>query len=400
MVYSHSKLETYQNCPRKYKLCYLDDLRPEEEGIEAFLGSRFHEAMEELYSELYFRLMSLEEVKACYDSAWKKKFHDKVKIVEQGRTAEDYFRLGLKFIEDYYKHYYPFNQNRILGLEQALEIDLYGDRRYLLRGFADRIDLAPDGLIEIHDYKTASQLPPQMAVEADRQLALYQLGIKQKWPWAEKFRLVWHYVAFDQELYSTRTPEQLDQLRKEIATLIDRIEAEQEFPPQESGLCRWCAYWDYCPLKKHEVALEKLSPSEYGQEEGVVLVNSYVTYWEQKKQAEAELEKLKEALVQYADRYQVDRINGSEYYLTIVRKEIVRFPAKGQAERQKLENILREAGLWPALASLDLNSLEKAILEETLSPEVLEKLKDLISKEKMVTLRASKKAESKDQTKT
>lgn len=148
------------------------------------------------------------------------------------------------------------------------------------------------------------------------------------------------------------------------------------------------------------MALEKLSPSEYGQEEGVVLVNSYVTYWEQKKQAEAELEKLKEALVQYADRYQVDRINGSEYYLTIVRKEIVRFPAKGQAERQKLENILREAGLWPALASLDLNSLEKAILEETLSPEVLEKLKDLISKEKMVTLRASKKAESKDQTKT
>ncbi|MDD8020809.1 MAG: PD-(D/E)XK nuclease family protein [Acidobacteriota bacterium] len=262
MSYSHSKLETYQNCPRKYKLCYLDRLRPEEEGIEAFLGSCFHETMEKLYSELRFRVMSLEETKAYYESLWKKNFHDKVKIVEEGRTVDDYFRLGLKFIEDYYKHYYPFNQNRILGLELELEIDLYGDSRYLLKGFADRIDLTPDGLIEIHDYKTASQLPPQATADADRQLALYQLGIKQKWPWAEKFRLIWHYVAFDQEISSTRTPEQLDQLRAEIAWLIDKMEADLEFPAQESGLCRWCAYWAYCPLKRHEVELDKLPPKQ------------------------------------------------------------------------------------------------------------------------------------------
>ncbi|HNS04918.1 MAG TPA: PD-(D/E)XK nuclease family protein [Candidatus Saccharicenans sp.] len=399
MVYSHSKLETYQNCPRKYKLSYLDRIPAEEEGIEAFLGSRFHEAMEKLYSELRFRLMSLDEVKAYYESTWQKNFHDKVKIVEEGRTADDYFRLGLKYIEDYYQHYYPFNQNKILGLEQELEIDLYGDRRYILKGFADRIDLRPDGVIEIHDYKTASQLPAQATADADRQLALYQLGIKQKWPWAEKFRLVWHYVAFDQEISSTRTPEQLEQLRDEIAALINRIETEKEFPPQESGLCQWCAYWAYCPLKKHLVELQKLPPNEYLAEEGVALVDKYISYLEKKKQAEEELEKLKEAIIKYAEENQVDRINGSVYSLTMVRKEIVRFPTRGQAERQKLENILREAGLWSALASLDLNSLEKAILEETLSSDVLEKIKNLVSREKLVMIRSGKKADNKDQTK-
>jgi putative RecB family exonuclease len=396
MIYSHSKLETYQNCPRKYKLGYLDRIPSEEEGIEAFLGSRFHEAMEKLYSERRFRLMSLDEVKSYYESAWQKNFHDKVKIVEEGRTAADYFQLGLKYLEDYYQHYYPFNQHKILGLEQEVEIDLYGDRHYVLKGFADRIDLTPDGVIEIHDYKTASQLPPQAAIDADRQLALYQLGIKQKWLWTEKFRLVWHYVAFDQEVTSSRTPEQLDQLRAEIAGLIHRIETEQEFPPRESALCRWCAYWAYCPLKKHQVKLEKLPQNKYLEEEEVVLVDRYINYVEQKRKADEELEKLKEAIIKYAEDHELARVNGSQHYLTLSSKNIVRFPDKGREERQKLENILREAGLWSALASLDLNSLEKAILEETLSPDVLEKIKDLVSKEKLVMLRASKKTDNKE----
>ncbi|MDI6846268.1 MAG: PD-(D/E)XK nuclease family protein, partial [Candidatus Saccharicenans sp.] len=61
MKYSHSKLSTFENCPLKFKLAYIDEIRVEEEGIEAFLGSRFHQAMEKLYSELPFRTMTLDE---------------------------------------------------------------------------------------------------------------------------------------------------------------------------------------------------------------------------------------------------------------------------------------------------------------------------------------------------
>lgn len=399
MTYSHSALETYETCPRKYKFSYRDHLVPEEEGIEAFLGSCFHEAMEKLYRELPFRTMSLEELKVYYQDTWQKNFKEqkeKLKITEPGRTVEDYFRLGLKFLEDYYRHYYPFNQNRILGLEEKLEIDLFGDGRYRLIGFADRIDQTTDGVIEIHDYKTGSKLPPQEAAETDRQLALYQLGIKQKWPWAEKFKLIWHHVAFDLEISSTRTPEQLEELKRRIAELIDRIEADREFEPREGALCDWCGYWSYCPLKKHAVKLQKLPANEYLQEEAVVLVDKYMTYLDQKKQAEEELDKLKEAIIKYADDHDLARINGSQYSLTLTRKDIVRFPSRGQAERQKLEDILREAGLWSTLASLDLNSLEKAILEETLSPDVLKKIRDLVSKEKLIMLRPGKKPDDKD----
>jgi len=138
--------------------------------------------MEKLYSDLPFRTMTLDEVKAYYESQWKKNFHDKVVVVRPERTPDDYFRLGLKFIEDYYRHYYPFNQNRVLGLEQYIEVELEGKRRYILQGYVDRIDLTSDEVIEIHDYKTSTSLPEQAQVDADRQLALYQLGVKKKCP--------------------------------------------------------------------------------------------------------------------------------------------------------------------------------------------------------------------------
>jgi len=388
--YSNSKLSTYETCPWKFKLAYIDRLEVEEEGIEAFLGSRFHEAMEKLYRELPFRTMSLEELKAYYEEQWKKNFHDQIVIVAPDRTADDYFRLGLKFIEDYYRHYYPFNQNRVLGLEQKIEIDLDGDGRYIILGYVDRIDLTPEGVIEIHDYKTSSSLPEQAQADADRQLALYQLGVKRKWPWVEKFKLVWHYVAFDLEITSTRTPEQLEQLKQEIRRLINQIEADREFLPRESVLCQWCAFWDYCPLKKHEATLEKLPANEYLSEEGVVLVNKYIDYLNQKKEAEAELEKLREAIIEYARKNGLTKVLGSEFHVTLSRQEKLKIPAAGEEKRTLLEELIKKAGLWEKLSTLDRFALERAIRTRQLEPQLLEKLSELVSKEEQITLHTGK----------
>ncbi|MGQ9801715.1 MAG: RecB family exonuclease [Candidatus Saccharicenans sp.] len=386
MKYSSSKLSTYETCPWKFKLTYIDRLEVEEEGIEAFLGNRFHETMEKLYSEHRFRIMTLDEVRAYFEEQWKKHFHQKVIIVPPERTADDYFRLGLKYIEDYYRHYHPFNQNRVLGLEQFIEIELEGQRQYILQGYVDRVDLTPEGVLEIHDYKTSSSLPSQAQADADRQLALYQLGIKKKWPWAEKFRLVWHYVAFDLEISSTRTPENLEELKREIVELIEKIESDREFTPKESVLCNWCAFREYCPLKKHEASLAKLPANAYLGEEGVVLVNKYIEYLYQKKEAETELEKLKEAIIRYAEKNNISRVMGSEFHVTLSKQERIKIPGAGKEKRVLLENLIRQAGLWDKLSSLDRFALEKAIKTRQLEEQLLQKLSGLISKEIQVTL--------------
>jgi len=91
-------------------------------------------------------------------------------------------------------------------------------------GYIDRLSKTPDGIIQIHDFKTSANLPSQNDADTDRQLALYQLGIQQKWPDYNTIHLIWHYLAFDMELVSSRSPEAINELAWNTIKLIDEIE--------------------------------------------------------------------------------------------------------------------------------------------------------------------------------
>ena len=251
--YSISQLDNFEECPLQYKFKYVDKISRYEEGVEAFLGKRFHETMEWLYGERAFRIVPLEEVLEYYERNWAEKWHSEVKIRKEGRTPDDYRLMGRRFIEDYYKRHYPFDEGRVLGLERFIRFPLDREGRYRCKGIIDRLMLAPDGTFEVHDYKTGSNLPEQEELDEDSQLALYQIGVQKLWSEAKEVRLVWHLVAFDLEMRSSRTPEALEKLEAELEGLIDRIEAEREYAPHESALCDWCAYQDLCPAKKQKV---------------------------------------------------------------------------------------------------------------------------------------------------
>ena len=56
IVYSHSRLSCYEQCPQKYKLQYIDKVETEvEENIESYLGSIVHETLEKLYRDLGYQ---------------------------------------------------------------------------------------------------------------------------------------------------------------------------------------------------------------------------------------------------------------------------------------------------------------------------------------------------------
>ena len=256
--YSISQLNKFRECPLQYKFIYVDKIRRYEEGVEAFLGSRFHETMEWLYRERAVRIVPLEELLAFYEKVWADKWNDGVKINNPDRTVDDYRLMGRRFIEDYYRRHCPFDEGRVMGLERYIRFPLAAGSRHGCKGIIDRLVVAADGVFEIHDYKTGAKLPEQAELDADRQLALYQIGVQTLWPEAKEVRLVWHFAAFDLVMTSQRTPEAIEALRAELAALIDTIEAEREFAPRECGLCNWCVYWDLCPVKTPP---EKAEPS-------------------------------------------------------------------------------------------------------------------------------------------
>ena len=65
ITYSHSRINTFENCPLQYKFNYIEKIKRDEESIEAFVGSRFHEVMEKLYQDLRFRVYTLVSRQTC-----------------------------------------------------------------------------------------------------------------------------------------------------------------------------------------------------------------------------------------------------------------------------------------------------------------------------------------------
>jgi len=394
--YSISQIEAFENCALQYRLNYVDRIKRYEEGVEAFLGKRFHEAMEWLYRERAFRVVPLEELLTYYEKQWAENWHAEVKINKKERTGDDYRLLGRRFIEDYYKRHHPFDEGRVLGLERYIRFPLAEGSRYNCKGIIDRLVLAPDGAFEVHDYKTGSSLPDQAGLDRNRQLGLYQIGVQTLWPEAKEVRLVWHLVAFNLEMTSRRTAQALEGLRGEIAGLIDRIEAEQEFEPRESALCDWCPYWDLCPLKKHLVKLEALPEKLWKDEPGVVIVDAYAERWRKKrglelevKAVEFELGEIKDAAIAFAEKEGVQVIGGTGARLRVTGKERISAPAKGSEEREALERELRLAGVWDEVTTLDTSALEKAVAEGRWTGDILERIKDYIRAERRYTVTLS-----------
>jgi len=56
------------------------------------------------------------------------------------------------------------------------------------------------------------------------------------WNDVHEVELVWHYVAFDKEIRSKRTEDELDELKKDTIDWIKKIEATREFLPNKSTL--------------------------------------------------------------------------------------------------------------------------------------------------------------------
>src|SRR3989344_4045712 len=248
MLFSHSRISTFEQCPLKFRFQYIDKAETEEvEGVEAFLGSRVHEVLEKLYRDLKFqKLNTLEELISYYLEQWKKNWHDEVQIVREEYNERNYRLMGEKFITDYYNRYKPFDSDRTIALEQRITIEIQGNK---IQGFIDRLSFS-DGRYEIHDYKTTASLPEQAKLDMDRQLALYAIAVRNMFRDAKKIDLVWHFLAFDKEMRSERTDEQLQELENEVLESIQAIELAcdtEKFPAKESVLCDWCEFRPICP---------------------------------------------------------------------------------------------------------------------------------------------------------
>jgi putative RecB family exonuclease len=395
-VYSHSRLSCYEQCPAKFKLQYIDKVETEvAESVEAFLGSRVHETLEKLYRDLgYQKMNSLEDLLGFLRSEWKKNWSEDIVIVKDEYTQDNYLKMGEKYLSDYYKRYHPFTQGKTIAIEERILIALDETGEYKLQGYIDRLTEVKDGWYEIHDYKTNSRLPLADYIRSDRQLALYMMGVKKQYPDVQHVKLIWHFLKFDKEIDSSRTDEELEKLKADTISLIERIEREEAFEACPSLLCEWCEFKPVCRQWSHLYKIKEKPANEYMTDSGVVLVNRYAEVKGKQKlvnlELDAELEKLEEALISFAEKEQVDCVFGSKNKVRITESERYSFPSKNSKERERLEEILRKYGKLEEVSQLDTAALGTIIAEKQWESDVIEALQKYVELEKKKRLYVSK----------
>jgi putative RecB family exonuclease len=395
-VYSHSRLSCYEQCPAKFKLQYIDKVETEvEQSVEAFLGSQVHETLEKLYRDCDFQKMnSLEDLLGFFREQWQKNWSDDIVIVKEEYTQENYRKMGEKYLSDYYKRYHPFTQGKTVALEERILINLDASGAYKLQGYIDRLSEVKDGCYEIHDYKTNSRLPLADYIRSDRQLALYMIGVKNQYPDVAHVRLIWHFLKFDKEVDSTRTENELEELKHSTIQLIDKIEAETEYKANPGFLCEWCEYQSVCGQWKHLYTVREKPANEYMQDSGVVLVNRYAELKTKQKlfnnEVDEELEKLEEALISFAAKEQVECVFGSKNKVKISTSERLCFPNKNSKERGRLEEVLRKYGILQEVLQLDTTALGEKLQKNEWGQEVRDAIEKFVESEKKKRLFLSK----------
>ncbi len=398
--YSYSKLAAYRTCPLQYRFRYVDKLRIEvAPSVEAFMGSRVHDALEWLYGRVAAGapVPTPAELVATYDARWDAAREGGLRIVRTELDEGAYRRAGRQCLERYAARHAPYADGIVLGLEVPFRIPLEGG--LVLSGFIDRLMKTEDGTYEVHDYKTAQRLPTSEQARADEQGGWYALAVRHRFPTARDVRLVWHYLRHDEDLVSTRTPEEAAALVQDIRARVCVVESASAFPAHESKLCAWCDFLSVCPAKGHRLAVEALPPNEYLEEPGVVLVNRLVELQQALKTTEAETQadiaRVEEALRAYARKHGYSVIVGDLYEVAISESEVLSLPRKDDPERERLERAVRNLGLWDDVSDLSLPKLGRA-LRGDMPPEARAQLEPFAASEIRTTLRLRKRSRDED----
>jgi len=390
-TYSHSKVSAFENCPHQYKLRYVEKIEPDiQETIEIFMGKKVHETLEKLYKDKKFKkLVSKATLLKFYKDNWEREFSPDILVVKEGLTAENYRKMGIKFIEDYYNKYKPFDQLTILGLETQDRMTLKNGSQWHVR--IDKFACDDKGNYYVCDYKTNAGMKDQEEADSDRQLAMYSIWVKDKFPDAKSVRLLWHMLAFNKEVISQRSEEQLKKLEEETIELINKIELAEKndnFPTKVTALCSYCGYKSQCPSFKHQIELEEKaekSVQEFKEDDGVKFVDEFSEVRIRKKELEEQEEKLRNNLIEFSMQKGIDIIYGSNNKCSVKEYEKMILPE----EKEELIALMKEKELWEDLAMINFMKLQSKFTKGGLddNPEI----KDLIKQEKDFRLTLSKR---------
>ena len=395
---SHSALDTFRTCPRKYKFAYIE--KPSvPRRLYAFnhLGNAVHRQLKITYQwAAESRVYPLEEMLRGFEVEWEGPVRRKVVPSSENTTVDDDIAAGRQMLERFYRKYQPFNQGTTLLTERKLDFDLPG----CPTGFTARIDrLWKDtrGVAEICDYKTSKNLPAGPRDPAFRlQMAMYQFAVQEAFPQFTEIVLAQYFLRHDEVIRYQMRPDEVDELREQFrneALEIYRSDRLDDWPTKEGGHCRFCDYARLCPAQRHRYVLEEESDSEAAARYRDVseLADKYLSLDAESKRLDKEMTVLKEEVKAAAKDLGVNKLRGSSGQITVSFRPEEKLPAKTRDPEAyvRLVSLIRS---WDeATREICLKPDDKILLDlfhkNRLTTEQQESLSALITRVEQATVR-------------
>lgn len=368
---SYSAIETYLQCPQKYKFREIDRIKASK-SHEAIFGTLIHQTLKFMFKRDPL-FPTLDEVIGYFRENWPKRevFEEGIKNnpLKRGWNEEEekiYFEEGVRMLKKFYEKNAPWNFS-VLDLESRFEIALEDQKTgetHILAGIIDRIDKLPDETYEIIDYKTAKRMPSQDALDKNLQLSLYSLGIQKKWPHIkpEDIKLSLYFLKHGEKLSTKATAATTGQTKEHILKSIREIQEKQragkEFEPMPSALCDWCPYKPMCPAWKHLYRKAQITDHK-SQNEMESIIKEYFEIKKGEQKNEARLEKLQKQVKEYMKTEGLTRVFGDEGVIS--QKTIQRY----EYDWEKIKTLLSPIGKWEEVLKADETKLRRIMGEIT-----------------------------------
>jgi putative RecB family exonuclease len=238
-------VSSFTDCALAFRFSVIDRL-PDPPTIATNRGTLVHAALERLH------LLAPAErtpaaARACLDAA-----------ATELRTDPEYLSLGLDdeaatafraeaavLVDNYFRLEDP-TRVRAIGLELKVEAEIDGIR---LRGIIDRLELDDDGELVVTDYKTGGA--PTTHHERKRLSGVHIYSLLCEQLLGRRPRSVQLlYLREPLALTTVPTDRSTRGTRRTLGAVwqaVERACEREDFRPQTSRLCDFCAYQAYCP---------------------------------------------------------------------------------------------------------------------------------------------------------
>lgn len=247
---SPSRAGDFMTCPLLYRFRAIDRL-PEEPSPDAVRGTVVHKVLEELF-DLPAADRTPERAEQLVSPAWERLLEEDPglgEMFDQAAQAPDvatWLRSCLTVLARYFTLEDP---RRLEPAERELYVEALLDSGLMLRGFIDRLDVAPNGMIRVVDYKTGRSPSATFEAKALFQMRFYALAL---WRARGVVPAVLQLVYLGNGEILRYEPDEADLRATErkvtaIWQAIRRAEETGDWRPSPSRLCDWCSHQALCP---------------------------------------------------------------------------------------------------------------------------------------------------------